>query len=124
MKVSKNTNWLLLLLLVFTGQTISVPFTNNNDCEMDNSSEITSHASMPKHEMDSMPGHDMSMIDMTMDCCTDDCQCSDGMCLSTVYFTILENNMQIFIENTANFQDISFITIQRSSSIYRPPILS
>lgn len=120
LKVSKNTNWLLLVLLIFAGQTMSVPFTSHNDCDMDHSSAGTSDHSMPDHDMSNM---DMSM-DMTKDCCADDCQCSDGMCLSTVFFFILENNMQLFVENTVIFHKVLFKTVHRSSSIYRPPILS
>jgi hypothetical protein len=126
--VTKNTNWLLLVLLIFTGQTLSVPLSNNNDCGMDHSSNINSGQSMTAHEM---PDHDMTMMmdmsmmtDMNMDCCADDCQCSDGMCLSTVYLSTLENNIQLFIENRVDFQVVSFKTIQRTSSIYRPPILN
>ena len=124
MKASKNTNWLLLILLVFTGQTLAAPFANLNDCESDHS--------MPTHDMDSMPDHDMSMMDMsldmesgmTMDCCEDDCQCSDGMCVSAVYLSINEKNEFGFIQNQVKFQESQFSYNQFYSSIYRPPIIS
>ena len=126
--MSKNTNWLLLILLVFTGQTFAAPFTNYNNCEMNHSSSVTSDHAMTNHDMDSMSDHDMSSMDMssnmTMDCCADDCQCSDGMCTSNVYLSIHERNMEISIENNVSFRVIPFKTIQRHSSLYRPPILS
>jgi len=125
LKVSKNTNWILLLLLIFTGQTLSVPLTNNNDCQMDHSSDMSSIVSMSDHSMDSMSGHDMSMMDLDMDCCADDCQCSDGMCLTTVYFSFSENkNPSFILQNSVIFQVVPFKNSQQFSFIYRPPILS
>ena len=134
-----NTNWVLLLLLIFAGQTISVPIVNHHDCESDHSSSITStldssvnsEQSMMHHDMSSMPSHDMSdmyMMDMsadsTMDCCGDECQCVDGLCLTTVYMTKLENKLSLFSESTVHFYPSQFSNIQRSSSFYRPPIFS
>ena len=134
-----NTNWVLLVLLIFAGQTISVPFVNHHDCESDHSSSITSSVitsinsdhNMMHHDMASMPGHDMSdmsMMDMssdsTMDCCGDECQCADGVCLTSVYFTKLDNKLMLFSENTVHFYPSQFSNIHRSWSFYRPPIFS
>jgi len=135
LKISVNTNWLLLLLLIFAGQTISVPIVNHHDCESDHSvsaaSDVTSAHTMPHHDMSSMSGHDMSdmsMMDMsdnpTMDCCGDECQCANGMCLTTVYISKFENKLTLFSESTVQFYPSQFLNIQRSSSFYRPPIFS
>ena len=90
---------------------------------MEHSSDMGSMVSMSDHNMVSMPDHDMTMMDM--DCCADDCQCSDGMCLSTVYFSLSEDNhLSFFLQNTVIFQIVPFNNSQQFSFIYRPPILS
>ena len=132
-----NTNWVLLLLLIFAGQTISVPMVNHHDCESDHSSSVTSSGTTSinkdhmHHDMSSMTGHDMSdmpMMDMNadspMDCCGDECQCTNGVCLTSVYITKIENKLSLFSKSTVHFYPSQFSNIQRSSSFYRPPIIS
>ena len=126
--MSKNTNWLLLILLVFTSQTLAAPFVDFKDCASEHSYSEDSIASMQHHDMDSMPAHDMSTMDMSsnmaMGCCADDCQCSDGMCVTTVYFSSYKTKALVFTQHKVVFQESQFSYNQFSSSIYRPPILS
>ncbi len=122
LQVSKNTNWILLLLLVFTAQTLSVPLVNNNDCQMEHSSDMGSMVSMSDHIIESLPDHDMSMMDMG--CCADDCQCAEDMCLTAVYIALIdERSPTIYLNHSVIFQIVPFKNSQRISSIYRPPIL-
>ncbi len=67
----KNTNWLLLVLLVFAGQTIAAPLIDIEDCTSIHSASENSNISMQHHDMDSMPeseidSHEKAAADMGM----------------------------------------------------------
>ena len=124
LRVVKNKNWVILMLLIFVGQVMSAPLAS---CQTSLSSKISTTM-----DMSSMPNHDMAMMhfdqsedaDMTMDCCEKDCQCSLGMCLSMVFYPNTEFELFFTSVTSLMFPSVAFIDNSSHSSIYRPPILS
>ncbi|VAW40654.1 hypothetical protein MNBD_GAMMA01-1450 [hydrothermal vent metagenome] len=122
MRVVKYKKLLVLVLLIFVGQVVSAPLTTCATSESSSSSQI----------MPSMPDHDMAMMHLSqtheamvdMDCCGDECNCPQGMCISVVFYPNQAVDMQFVSIATYLIPPILFINNQYPSSIYRPPILS
>ena len=68
---------------------------------------------------------DMSMGLMDMDCCADQCDCPDSMCLSHFFITSI-NDLPSYDIPKPNLQNTAKVFIQKHliGAIFHPPILS
>ena len=112
MKVVKNKNLLLIILLLFVGQVVAAPFAT---CSM----SVMDMSAMSDQQMSMM---DMSNPDSKMDCC-DDCQCPVGMCFTHAIYTNSNSiTLHFNADDTQPINPHKFVNTTASSSIYRPPI--
>lgn len=118
-----------LILLIFFGQVMSVPFAS---CEKNmshpQSTEVNNESVSAKHDMFKMKGDMSGMIGhagmMSEDCCGPECNCLLSSCVSVM----MDVNNKYSIFNTFKSVDMSplraFFVNHHSPLILRPPIFS
>ena len=108
----------VLILLIFIGQVIAtpmIPCSQNQD--------IGSSAMMMDMQMDIMDSSQMAAMDM--DCCGDQCECPDAMCISHVFINSI-NDLSSYDTAKPFLINTQIVLIQKHliSAIFHPPILS
>lgn len=107
----------LLIAMLFVSQSFAY---NAMACP-----SMTDSASMNMHDVDNQhsthdDGQDMSM-NMSMDCCDDDCSCPIGACASTALTNSTTNSF--IARNTLPFSYLAFsISDAFLPSLHKPPI--
>ena len=104
----------LLLLLAFIGQVVAAPLLS---CNMLSSTDMTM-------DMDMSSNSDMSDMSKMDCCCSDECKCPQGVCLSTVMISVETLTVDFTTEKSNNYPIINFALDFTPSSVFHPPILS
>ena len=122
MKTQKHKNLIALILLIFIGQVFSAPMLSCSQNQEMESSTMMMDIDMDMH-MDSMNSSEMDT--MNMDCCGNQCDCPDAMCISHVFIATVNDlsTFQVPKPYLATKQNL-FVQKHLVSAIFHPPILS
>jgi len=106
----------LITLLAFVGQVVSVP---SNSCSADKMYRLTEMNHME------MMNHTDSSATMDMECCDMQCECIGDYCSTAVFIIANNSDHSVSILQTAHQTPYSLPILKTSSSsIFHPPILS
>ena len=109
-----------MILLLFVGQVMSATFITCSSGESASQSMLMDMSSIPDHDMSMMHASDMEQ----MDCC-DDCQCTQSICVNSLFIASTINiSLYKSVKSNLIAQPQPFINQQRYSAIFHPPILS